>query len=230
MTTKRFPTPKILKRKYHKGSVPTVQEFGYKHNYDAVFGYDGKGSGGNPGMHGGHRINDEHTGVDSRGIYYKKETEEQRLERFERELRKEKFLKEQQEWYKGNTRKLVFGKHYTTKVDDRYGGLKVKDDMPKGWKRYQDKTGMWRTEKEYKPANRRRLKDWCINAEAGRMFEKSPAVSKFASDPKSKIIMAEAEEIAFLNHQKVVERLKKKYKHWNIEEYMEEAKKGNPNY
>jgi hypothetical protein len=232
MTTKKFPTPIVLKRKYHKGSVPSLQEFPYKHNYDAVFGYDGKGSGGDPGKHGGHRINDSATGIDSRGIFYKKETEEQRLERFEKKLRQEQFLKDQQEWYKGNTRKLTFGKHYTTKVDTQYGGLRVKDDMPKGWKRYQDKTGMWRTEKEYKPVNRRRLKDWIVNAEAGRMFEKSPSVSKFAKkdDPRYKIISAEAEEIAFINHQKVLENQKKKYKNWDIDEYMREAKKGNSNY
>ena len=65
----------ITKRKYKLGSYPKEDEFPYKHNYGA--------------MKGGHSIHDIDTGFDKDGIPYKRESEFQRLYRFERMIRQE---------------------------------------------------------------------------------------------------------------------------------------------
>ena len=63
------------KRKFRLGSYPKPDEFPYKHNYAA--------------MKAGHSIHDIDTGWDENGVPYKKESEFQRLYRFERMIRQE---------------------------------------------------------------------------------------------------------------------------------------------
>ena len=65
----------IRRRRFKLGSYPKEDEFPYKHNYEA--------------MRGGHSVNDIDTGWDANGIPYKKESENQRLFRFEQMIKKE---------------------------------------------------------------------------------------------------------------------------------------------
>ena len=54
------------------GANPSPSIFPYKHNYNAVFGYDGRGSPG------GCSIHDPRVRKDARGIFYLPENEQQR--------------------------------------------------------------------------------------------------------------------------------------------------------
>lgn len=81
-----------MARKYKTGFVPSVEDFPYLHNYNAVMGRQGLGINNEPGKIGGHSIFDETTQFDENGVPYKPETEDQRLERFEKYIKRKELL------------------------------------------------------------------------------------------------------------------------------------------
>ena len=154
---------KTLEAVYNKlskmGTKPSVQNFPFKHNYDALFGWDGIS------RPGGTRLDDPKTRIDSRGVAYLPETEEQRIyryektrKRFERELEYRRFR------YEGPLKKDFF----MGKVKKNLFNWKKKPHPNAKRKRKPDGNFEWVVPNTAKTT---RVKDWLRKAERGEVFQ-----------------------------------------------------------
>lgn len=129
--------------------TPSVKEFGYKHNYNALYGYNGKG------QNNGVRLSDDRVRFDNRGIPYLPENEEQRLFRYEQYRKNlEKENKLLHEYIYGPLKKLFFIRN----LKSRFNWQKTK--APKGSKRIRKLDGSIEWVIPYRPTKTKNMKQW----------------------------------------------------------------------
>ena len=170
------------------GASPSPSVFPYKHNYNAVFGYDGRGSPG------GCSIHDPRVRKDARGIFYLPETEQQRTYRYERTRRRfEREVEYRRFRYEGPKKKNFFMKN----LRNTFKWLKKPHPDAK---RKRTPNGNWEWVIPNKPVSTKRVKQWLKDADKGEVF--NHLTNGHKSFSTSKIIRPSKEDVDVVNWKK----------------------------
>jgi len=183
---KTFTT--IYNKLRNMGANPSVLSFPYKHNYNALFGYDGRGS------NGGCNINDPRVQRDKRGIYFLPETEQQRTYRYERTRKRfEREVEYRRFRYEGPKKKNFFMRN----IKNLFNW--VTKPHPEA-KRRRMPNGNWEWVLPNKPVSTKRVKQWLKDADKGEVFNHLSNGHKSFST--SKIIRPSKEDVDVVNWKK----------------------------
>lgn len=138
-----------------RNAIPSVKDFPYQHNYNACYGITGKGK------FGGHRLDDETTRFDERGVPYKLETEEQRAYRYEKMIKKQEKIKER--W--AGPKKIV---HFIKNLRSRFNWKKLPG---KNLRRVRRPDGHFEWQTQYKPVSTKSINKWLNDSNKGNVFK-----------------------------------------------------------